>query len=882
MTPPRLAAWLLSHVCPASERDDLLASLEDEASLILTARGISAARGWYWRQTLGSVVPLLGRRLTLVQQAVIPHSAGGTMSHVWADLSFWLRRLRRRPLLPAIVLVTMAGGIAAATAVFSVANAVLFSPLPLPDSDRIVRFYTDLPRPGVVGSINLPDLTDVAGASRTLAAVAPFSTTAVTWQRPPAPESLAAVRVGPRYLEALGLKVHAGRWFDPSEFGAGTDAVAVLTDGFWRRAFGGRDDAVGQMLDLDDRHVRIVGVLEPSAFLFPASADLWLPLSIDPSSYLNGRVPVRLAALGRIRADRSMEAATAELSTLNRALQVAYPHESGRRTLLMRRLRDTLAGPVRPTIVLLIAAVSIVLLLSAANIGDALLSEAASRRSEFAIRLAMGAGRARLTRQVLVETGALLGLGGALGLALAPLVTEVLVTSYPTPLPRVAEIGLSVRAFGAGVGATVVAALLAVAPLVRVGRRLGLAAELHDGGRGAVSPGSGRLTAALVTVQVALSLMLLSCGVLLARTFIDAESTQVGFDPSGVLTFSVSLPTGPQADPVRAATFFADVGDRLRTLPGVRAVGATMFLPFAPGMWGDNFARVGTAADVAPRLPAANLEVITPGYATAIGTALLKGRLLTAQDTHTAARVVLVNGALEKHWLDGAALGRRLVWGTQTWEVVGVLGDVKRTSVAEAPGDELYFPWTQFPFAESAAWMVVRAEDGPSLLAMLPRIRSEISAMNPLVPVTRAGLLEARLSDVVSPERFRATLAGALGLAALLLAVLGVGGMLAHRVAAQTREIGVRLALGEPASRVWHRVVLSGLRLSGVGIGLGLLLSLWAAPLLQTFLTTGRRANDPTTLLVVSTGLLLLATAAAWIPARRASRVDPLTALRVE
>jgi putative ABC transport system permease protein len=243
---------------------------------------------------------------------------------------------------------------------------------------------------------------------------------------------------------------------------------------------------------------------------------------------------------------------------------------------------------------------------------------------------------------------------------------------------------------------------------------------------------------------------------------------------------------------------------------------------------------------------------------------------------------VLVNAALEKHWLDGAAVGRRLVWGNQSWEVVGVIGDIKRTSIAEAPADELYFPWAQFPFAESTAWLVVRGDDSRGLLALLPRIQSDIGAMNPLVPVTKAGLLETRLSDVVSPERFRATLAGVLGLAALLLAVLGVGGMLAHRVAAQTREIGVRLALGEPAGRIRRRVVASGLRLSIVGIGLGLLLAHGAAPLLQGFLTTGRKANDPTTLWVVSTGLLVIAMAAAWIPARRASRVDPLAALRRE
>jgi putative ABC transport system permease protein len=882
MIVPWLAEFLVRWVCPRDERADLLANLADEAANVAAARGIGPARAWYWSQALLSLLPLLTRRVSLLMAAISHFSIRWSMWNLRSDLSFWLRRVRRRPLVSLTVLATLGGSIAAVMAVFSVGNAVLFKPIPLPDSDRIVRFYTNIPRLGLLGAVNLPDLEDVAKASQTLSAVAPYLPTWMTWQRQPGVESLAAVTVGPSYLDVLGLKLARGRWFDSSEFAVGADGVAVITDGFWRRAFGAREDVLGQVLDLDDRRVRIVGVVERSNFIFPESAELWMPLAIDPSSYLNGRVPVQLAALGRVRGDRSVDTAVAELATVNHGLQVAYPHESGRRSLVMQRLRETLAGPVRPTIFLLIAAVSAVLFLAGANIGDLLLAEAGSRRGEFAVRLALGAGRARLIRQVAVETCALVSLGGTLGLALAPVLTGLLVRSYPTPLPRIAEVGFGPQVLAVWAAAMVVATLLALLPVMRVAGQIGLVGALHEGGRRAVTSGGRGFVAATVVAQVALSVVLVSAATLLARTFLAAAKTDVGFDPQRTLAFNVSFPGGPQENATRSAATFAELGRRLQELPGIRVVGATKFLPFAFGMWGDSFARVGTATDVPPHLPGANIQVITPGLPSALGIALRRGRFFTDHDTSDTAPVVLVNDTLERHWLDGAAIGRRLLWGNRKWEVVGVLAGIKRLSLSEPPVDEIYFPWAQFPITQPAGWIVMRGDDRHALLAMVPTLQAEVATVNPLVPVTRVGLMVDRMTDVMAPERFRAALAGALGTVAVLLALLGVASMLAHRVAAQIREIGVRLALGEPATRVRRGVVLSGVRLSLMGVLAGLMLVWWTAPLLQRFLTTGLRPIDPTTLTVVSMGLLLVATAAAWVPATRASHVDPLVALRAE
>lgn len=867
----RLLAWAASP----DDRDEIIESLDAEASELAEAVGEAAARRWYRRQVRRSLIPLLLRRATLA----LPVLSGAlTMSDLSSDLVFTFRRMWRRPIVPAVVTLTMALGIAAVTSVFSVADAVLFRPIPLPDSSRIVRFYTTIHAangaPMTDPSVNYFDVNDIGTSSRTLTAVAPYTTTSFTWVTDSGPESVAALRVGEHYLDVLGVGLQRGHWFAPSSFHPGGDDGAIVTDSFWRRALGAREDVIGQTLDLNGRRVHIDGVLASSPFLFPSLPEIWVPLAVAPDSYLNNRGSVSLGAIARVSPRHSVAEASQELATIEQGLKAAYPLFTGGRTITIRPMGETLSAPVRPTLMLLIAVVAVVLLIAAANIADLLITEASSRRHEFAIRGALGAGTARLMRQILVETLALMMIGAALGVLTAPLLTSQLVALYPTALPRATEISLNLRALSAAIAATMLAGALVTLPLMRASSRVRLEADLRAGGRGGSGHQTRRLASALVVAQVAVTMVVVAAGVVLLRTFVNTASRPVGFTAEDMLVFNISL-SGPRYEAPEAANrFYDEFLPRISAMPGVSAVGVTQFLPFSPGMWGDSFARVGEP-DVAPKLPGANIQFISPTLPQALDTPIVAGRGFTAQDVAGHPLVALVNETLAKRSFGGKAVGRSIVWQKQTLEIVGVIGDVRHSSLVEPADPEIYLPWAQQQRA--SGWVVVRA----SQLDELPqRIKEQLRQLDPRVPMTKVGTMESRMASVVGPERFRATLAGAVGTAGLGLAILGLYGLSMHRVRQQSREIAIRLALGEAAGRVRQRVVLSAVKLSVAGVVIGLGASLWTGRLIQEFLITGERANDPLTLFSVSAILLVVALASAWVPAQRASRTDPLEALR--
>ncbi len=877
MIVPRISRQLLAWATAPDERDDVLADLAEEAAAMAHDHGARPARSWYRQQVRRSILPLLKRRAAL---AVAQLHGVHPMHDLGSDLAFAVRRMTRRPIVPVVVMLTLAAGIAAVTGVFSVADTVLFRPLPLPDPNRIVRLYSTLSGPsqamGPVASVNYLDLKDVTATSHTLATTAAYAATSLTWRADSGAESLAVVRVSSTYADVLGLRPTRGRWFTNEEFATGADAEAVITDGFWQRAFGGRDDAVGQTLDLEGRRVRIVGVLPKTSFLFPAAAEIWMPLVIAPNSFLNNRQSVQLAAVARVRPDSSVELASSELATINHQLQQAYPMQSGKRTLALRPLGDSLSGPIRPTLLLLIAAVLAVLVIAAANVAGLLLSDAAVRRQEFAIRGALGASGIRLTRQVLIEMLVLVGMGGLIGLIATPALTQTLIARYPVPLPRVTEMTLNLRVLTVAVGATFMSGLLVALPLMRAARRLDLIGGLRDSARTGTGHAARRVASGLVVVQVALSVVLLSAGALFLRTFVTTAKSDIGFDPSGVLVFNIS-PAGPRyAQPDQVVRFYDDFLNRIREIPGVSSVGVTQFLPFAPGMWGDNFARVGEP-DAAPNLPEANMHFISPDLPRALGMRITGGRSFSDTDGLDAPKVAMVNETLARGAFGGDPLGRRIVWQGITAEIVGVVSDKKHVSLADAPVGELYIPWAQA--GHSGAWVVVRG-DHPEHFGSI--IKDRLHTLDATIPMTKVGTMDARMADVMAPERFRATLASTLGVSALGLAALGLYGILVHRVARQTREIGIRLALGESPARVRRTVVLGALKLSAGGIVVGVVGAVWAARLIQGFMTTGLRARDPITFASVAVALLAVSAAAAWLPARRASRTDPLAALRQE
>ena len=874
MTPPRLWLWLLRAAASRADRRFVAADLSDEFDERAARDGVADARAWYARQARRSIGPLLRARAARAWQALVRFPGVLSMRGLRSDLLFLWRRTTRRPLVPLIVVLTMTVGIGAVTAVFSVADVVLLRPLPLPDSGRIVRFYVTIRGGGTYASVNYHDFLDTERTSQTLSAAVAFEGQLTTWRTEGGPEPLPLVRVGPSYARVLGLAPAHGRTFEPAEFLPGGPAVALLTDRFWRRAFGGDPSALGRTMDLDGIQTRIVGVMPPAEFLFPAASEILTPLVIAPDSYLNNRISTGLSALARVRSDHSVDEARTEIAAISQRLAQAYPIQSGRRSAELRVLAETVAAPVRPTLLLLSGIVLAVLLIAATNIADLLLSDAASRSREFAIRAAIGGATIRLARQVVVESLALAAAGGIAGALLAPWLIQALIELYPAPLPRLAEIGLHIRAYGVALGATLICGLFVSVPLIRAAGRRQLSSVLREGERGSSRRGR-RLTATLVIVEVALSVALLAAGIALARAFATSASSDIGFSPANTLTFNIAPSSSKYPDSAAIAGYYSTLLPALRQLPGVAAVGTTQFLPFTPGQWGDNFVRVGTS-DRAPDLPMTTVQMISPGLAEALGLRVVSGRAFLSADALAAPRVAMVNETLARQHFDNVPLGREVIFQKITWRIVGVLSDKRHTGVLDPPRPELYVPWEQF--GRYTGWVVMRTTVPP--LSVLPAAKHVLKAIDPTVAMMRPGTMDDRVATAIAPQRFRATLTGALGATALILAALGLYGLMAHAVSRRTHEIGLRLALGETPARVRRQVVRGAIALASAGIGIGLLIAVWTAPWLQTFLNDGTTASDAGALLLCSGLLFGVAVLAAWIPARRAAGLDPAQVLR--
>ncbi|HEX5216054.1 MAG TPA: FtsX-like permease family protein, partial [Vicinamibacterales bacterium] len=595
---------------------------------------------------------------------------------------------------------------------------------------------------------------------------------------------------------------------------------------------------------------------------------------VAPDSYLNNRASTGLSALARVRGDRSVDEARAEIVSISQRLAQAYPNLSGQRSADVRVLAETVAAPVRPTLMLLSGIVLAVFLIAATNIADLLLSDAASRSREFAIRAAIGGATARLARQVVVESLALAAAGGIAGALLVPWLIQALIELYPAPLPRLAEIGVHARAYGIALAATLICGLLVSVPLIRAAGRRHLSSVLRDGDRGSSRRGR-RLTSTLVVIEVALSVALLAAGMALARAFATSASSDIGFSPDHTLTFNIAPSSAKYPDSAAIAGFYATLLPALRQLPGVAAVGTTQFLPFTPGQWGDNFVRVGTS-DRAPNLPMTTVQMISPGLPEALGLRVVSGRAFSTVDALAAPRVAMVNETLARQHFDNAPLGREVIFQKITWRIVGVLSDKRHTGVLDPPRPELYVPWEQF--GRYSGWVVMRTNLPP--LSVLPAAKQVLTAIDPTVAMLRPGTMADRVATAIAPQRFRATLTAALGATALILAALGLYGVMAHAVSRRRHEIGLRLALGDTPSRVRRQVVRSSIALAAAGIGIGVMIAVWTAPWLQTFLTDGATSRDAGTLLLCSAILFAVAVVAAWIPARRAARLDPAQVLR--
>ncbi len=882
---PRAIRWLLTLATTPAHLPYLLDDLSEEFDARSRATTHPRATLWLYSQTIRSLGPLAIARLRARRAERATLTSGDSMlTQLRDDLRYALRVAARRPWLSLTIIATMVLGVGTTTAVFSIVDALLLRPLSFPAPEQLVRLASPVPDAPAAMVVSVPDITDLQHTSRSIASLGLYDARSVTAQTGTETEQLGAVLAGPGFGETLALRPALGRLFLPDEYLETGPSPVILTHAFWASHFAGHRDVIGQSMTISGKPRTIVGVLPPLESAYPAGVypsgefDIWLPLVVPENSFYHERVVMQLSAIARLRPGVTVERANSELAAFARGLAVEYPKTNTNRTLQAVPLRDTIVGPVRPMLLLLAAAVGAVLLIACANLGSLLLAHSQSRVREFAVRSAMGAASSRIARQLLVESLVLATIGGVGGIWVANVLVKGLVAVYPTQLPRANEIGVDVRVLLVALGATLLAGWLAAMPLARQVRRLDLARDLREIERGLGSRRRRHVLDGLVVGQVATSVALLFAAGVLLRTFLDMTAIKPGFDARNVLTFDIAISPQRYPTPERQSVFYGALFDSLRTTPGVQDVGWGMFTPLAGGGWGDTFARVGTG-DAPPDLPSMQVKMVSPAYASALRIPLLAGRSREQTDRTGTPDVGLVNAALAARYYAGTnPIGKRITFQKRTLEIVGVIGDIRSQNLWTAPSPELYVPIEQWGWRGGTVFLHTTIE----LHSAEARVRNVVRALDPVIPALTVRPFDERIRRSMAPERFRAILVGTLASLALLLSVLGIYGLVAWVVGRRTREIGIRMALGEAGTRVRLHVLADALRLGALGIILGAVLAYGSAHYLRAFVADTVRARAPLMLAATMLILLLVTAAAAWLPARRASRVDPLLAIRAE
>jgi putative ABC transport system permease protein len=800
------------------------------------------------------------------------------------DLRYALRALLRQPGFSIAVALTLALGIGANTAIFSIVHGVLLRPLPYPNDDQLMTVWTRMAN-GEHETASMPDYTDWKAQNSSFSRMTAYANSNDNLAAPGGdPERVPSARVIADFFPTLGITPAAGRWFVPDEFVFGSHRVVVLSHGLWERRFGANPAIVGQTITLNARPYTVVGVAPASARL-PARAQLWAPFAVDPSSPPPSRRGDFLSVVARLKPGVSQARAQADMDGIGRRLAAAYPATNARIGVLVISLHDQLVGRIRPALLVFSGAVALVLLIACANVANLMLARATAREREMAVRAALGAGRRRLVRQVLTESLVLAVAGGTLGLMLAWWGVQALKAAAPPTLPRLDEVGLDPVALGFTAVAVIVTGLLfGIAPALR-GSAFALHSTLSAGGRAGIGGGRGeRLRAALVITQVALALVLLVGSGLLVSTFARLQRVDLGFDPTNVLTAQVVLPGVTYTSEERMAAFFESLVPRLTGTGRVRTVGLTSDVPLAGGY---NYISFQVIGDPSPQpgqnVPDAVPTVATAEYFSALKIPLISGRPFTPSDGPKAPRVALVNQELVRKAFGGRnPLGQRISFGNPTdstsWlTIVGVVGNTRLEGVALETYAQAFTPYAQSPVPY--VYVVVRTAGDP--LAFAGTLRRELAALDPTLPISGVLSMEQRAASSVAQFKLNSMIVTLFAAVALVLASIGIYAVIAYAVAQRTREIGIRMALGAARADVLRLIVRDGMAPALAGVTLGALGAVGLTRLMRSLLY-GVSATDPTVFALVAATLVLVALGACWVPARRAARVDPNVALRNE
>jgi putative ABC transport system permease protein len=829
------------------------------------------------------------------------------MESFWQDVRHGARVLGKARSFTAVAIVTLALGVGANTAIFSVVNAVLLKPLPYAEPERLVRVAEQVraAQPGGgKGGIG-PRGSFVTGdtfrawreSTQTLDGLAAYAPRAYTLTGLGDPIRLHGTSVSASMFSMLGVAPQQGRLFNPGEEKPGADQVALLSDGLWTRRFGRAADIVGKAIVLDDKQYTIVGVL-PAGFYFPdRDTEIWSPMTLTDEAQRPGqRVIVAFSAIGRLKSGVAMSQAEAEGAAV--AQRVQPPPPPGVRAdslppvgMHLVPLREEIVANVRPALLVLLAAVGFVLLIACANIANLLLARGAVRQRELAVRTALGAQRGRLLRQLLIESLMLALIGGTVGVLFAYGLQRALPALSPGNIPRIEEATLNARVLAFACGLSIVTGLLfGLAPALQ-GSRVNVLSTLNEAGiqrmGGFRFLKGNRLRSLLVVAEVALSIVLLAGAGLLVRSFLHLIDTNPGYDPANVITAQISIPATRYGTPAQQRAFYTQLLDRVVGAPGVKAAGTTNLLPLLPGNMILGFGIEGQPQPADPRdFPRASVRIVSAGYAEAMGLRLVAGRFLSPRDTATTTPVVLVTESTARQYFPGGkAVGNRLLmFGPAPIEIAGVVGDVRHSGLDAEPQPEIFIPISQIPDGlplgrAGGTSLVVRATGDP--LALVPFLRQAVIDVDHDVPLDNVMTMEARVSASVAGPRFYALLLGLFAVLALVLAAVGLYGVLSYNVTQRHREIGVRMALGAERRDILGLVVRQGLILAVVGVVIGVAGAYGVTRFLKALLY-GITPTDPATYVAICVLLLVVAFVACWLPALRATRVDPMVALRYE
>ena len=816
------------------------------------------------------------------------------MEFIWQDMRYGARMLLKSPGFTVVAVLTLALGIGANTAIFSVVNFVLLRPLEYANPDQLVMVWERNTKKGWNESpTSFADFVDFRDNAKSVELVA-FTDTNFNLTGGDQPERVAGLRVSANLFSLLGVNPARGRWFAPGEDKPGAGHVLILSYGLWQRSFGGNSNLVNQTVQLNGQSYTVVGVMPPT-FKFPpafsatttseeliSNADLWVPLTTDDVPLI--RNIRNLKMIGRLKAGVAPQQAQAEINSIASRLAREYPDVNAGLESVVIPLHEQIVGDVREALLILLGAVVLVLLIACANIANLLLSKATARHKEIAIRTALGANRGRLLRQLLTESTLLGLLGGVFGFLVAYAGSKTLVSFGSFSIPQLTDFSFDMKVpLFALVVSLLTSLIFGLAPAIDASNP-NLNEALKEGGRSSSGGATrARLRNALVITEVALAVVLVTASGLMLRSFVRLQGTSSGLNPHNLITLELELPDVRYHAAQQQTLFQQQLLQRVASLPGVQNAATVDNLPFSGNAFNTSFTIEGRPTGPTTETPRAYYRVISPDYFPAIGIELHKGNQFTDRDTAEQPGVAIVNEtAAQRYWPGVDPLGKRIKRGRpeskNPWlTVIGIVSGSRQLSLKEGSQPEIYVPYLQNPGLTFT--LVARTASDPRSLT--GALRKEVLSADREIPAVNIKLMEELISNSVAKERFYVLLLAVFAALALILAAVGVYGVMSYSVTLRTRDIGIRMALGARPVDIFKHIVGQALLLGLIGLGVGIVLAITSTRVMSSLLY-GINATDPLTLAITSLVLLAVALLASYLPARRATRVDPLVTLRYE